>query len=192
VTIWASDTWQWWLEHGFDGIGAGIVGGLVTWFAVVWTLRSERRSGAEAELRVKAGALMAASRRAMGELIDRPERHVAGQLIFDVQAEIFMVEAAAVRVAPELARDLAEFSSEISSTENALAKDIALITRMSGDLTQWMSDPKAYRKANKRPRNRAKSADDLVSEVLDIWASVETPSREVDPTPDEGIIPPPV
>src|SRR5690349_11568971 len=38
---WAT-TWQWWLAHGLDGIGGGLVGGGVTALAVWLTLRHER------------------------------------------------------------------------------------------------------------------------------------------------------
>lgn len=43
VEFWRSDTWQWWLEHGFDGIGAGIIGGAVTGAAVFTTILWEKR-----------------------------------------------------------------------------------------------------------------------------------------------------
>lgn len=47
--IWTSDVWLWWLEHGLDGIGAGIVGVLGVAGTLWWDRRQRSRAAEEAK-----------------------------------------------------------------------------------------------------------------------------------------------
>lgn len=155
-----SDTWQWWLEHGFDGIGSGVLGGLATGGAVAaaiwWESRvrtQQREEDADRELRhaVRDVLLALEEIRAVipGARKYTDEERRAFKVAYNRLAtrSIYAQVFAGPRKADTLVRDLVWFVDQDVSPaqmESGGRAFKAARNTLEARLLGWLQDPAAY------------------------------------------------
>lgn len=102
VTLWETDTWQWWLVHGFDGIAGGLIGGGATGLAVWATLKSEHRRYDRQHMDEECLRLAGAARKLRHAVQEGDPRFLLDQFDWSI--------------------DLTTFISSVSSKEPVIAK----------------------------------------------------------------------
>lgn len=153
MCVWNNDTWQWWLDHGFDGIGAGVIGGLVTWLAVRATIRHENRQrdrAADDAVTESIRTHVLDLGRSLRELRRVPEKDPGAlqDALFDLQDSAWTVIFVADRY-PKLRDEVKNFVLSIGGVIDAdgdlnLSLLSELRTELWGRCMAWLADPDSH------------------------------------------------
>ncbi|WP_139175421.1 hypothetical protein [Nocardioides lianchengensis] len=143
-----SDTWQWWLQYGFDGIAGGLLGGAATGLVLWGTIRHERRMSEDRDLRDAVRRLqVVAMSVGMHPVADPLERH---HRVLQLLAAMIEVEPLAQRLAPALKSDIARGRQFIFTDLGSADPNAMLLSRftaaLSATLSSWFADPKKFQK----------------------------------------------
>lgn len=158
--VWA-DVWQWWLEHGLDGIAGGVlggaVGGLIAWYAVRVTIRHERelhaQDRARGDTQLLEGEVAALNGVAFATAFGLGESEEASRKanFMALHRHIIRVEALAIQHSRSLATDLATFREllpdafENPDLREGMSALAWLCQGLNAHLFGWMALPDALR-----------------------------------------------
>jgi hypothetical protein len=139
VSFW-HDTWQWWLDVGFEGIAGGVIGGLVTGGAVWVTIRNDRRATQEAELRGALAELQALALRAGPNLLNSTSGEGEFAVMHDVFVAAVHARSRAMKPAPQLEQELGDFTSAWNDATPTEA--LPLARELGARMYAWLADPR--------------------------------------------------
>jgi hypothetical protein len=183
------DVWLWWLEHGLDGLGGGVLGGavagLVAWWAVQRTIAHERELSATAqadarrtELRREIAGLHA---EALGRMVGQPGI-VSGWASLDLLRALHQSAAVCGPEDPDLTEDLNLMATELLarmpvakpvSADTALVLAVAPFTAMV--CREWLAGNVEAR------RTAMRSFEKKIAKVAKIDKATKPTSDSADP-----------
>lgn len=157
-----SEAWQWWLEHGLDGIAGGLLGGLlaggVAWWAVRRTIRHEREEAqrarelavaeqAESELRL-AVARLHAECLTLGLLppVEDSQRHEAMGRLASLAISVEPLAYGRHSHLAELTNDAFRRAYTMMSRNSPITKNelITFGARLAGSMAKWLRTPEKF------------------------------------------------
>lgn len=186
-----SDTWQWWLDHGLDGIG----GALVAVAGVALTLGYDRRKRREDQRRHDQADVRAALAPIVVAVVDASEALRTREEVVNtdvhtpiraLEREMRLAQPTVTRSAPDLASDLrmccACLSLVISGMQQVkLEKAHRLMSSIQRRCEAWLEAPDRY---NKRTLDRGEElvwGSTITDALLGLTGPPPTTARSEDP-----------